>query len=125
MNKNEPGIAVGAHAAPPQEDTPDLAKTQKLLSLIEKGREFGLVYKFDAINILLKYAGDLKKAGSNGKSKGFRMSADLISKLPPVKNAVTVTRCSDCAAYRPDRTWCDKHKCPFQPDGYCSQPDKP
>jgi len=99
-------------------------KTKKIMSLIEKGREFGLVYKFDAINILQKYAVDLKKAGSNGKSKGFRMSAQLIANLPAVKDAVIVTRCANCQSYVPERTWCSKHKCGFAPEGFCSQPDK-
>ena len=122
MNRADQDVAPQAESVQTKNNPADKAK--KLLALIEKGREFGLVYKFDAMSVLRKCAGDLKKAGSNGKSKGFIMSADMIAGIPPVKDAVVVTRCADCAAYRPDRTWCDKHKCGFAPDGYCSQPDK-
>lgn len=109
-----------ADPLPPEQ----VEKFERLKKLMEKGREFGLVYKFDVCGILSKNARDLKWSGSNGKAKGFQHAAELVGNLPAVKNAVVVTRCEECMSYNAERTWCGKHACPFPPDGYCSHPDK-
>lgn len=99
-------------------------RAAKLLELIQKGREYGLVYKFDLMGIFGKNAADLKRAGSNGKAKGFQMAQDLVSRMPAVKDAVVVTRCAKCGFYKPEEGLCSKHNAPFPADGFCSQSEK-
>lgn len=105
-------------------DTQKSEQAAKLLQLIQKGREFGLVYKFDLMGIFGKNAKDLKLAGSNGKAKGFQMAQELVSRMPAVKDAVVVTRCAKCGFYKPEEGLCSKHNVPFPADGFCSKSEK-
>ena len=96
-------------------------KLEHMDKLVQKGREFGLIYKFDAIGVLMSQVKNLKLEGSNGKAKGMRLAADLLSKLKPVKGVAPVTHCADCQKYDKQRFWCEKHHTAFPEDGFCSQ----
>ncbi len=96
---------------------------EHLDKLVKKGREFGMIYKFDAIGILMAQVKTLKLEGSNGKAKGMRLAAELLSKIKPVKDVAPVTRCEACTAYDRQRFWCEKHHTAFPADGFCSQPE--
>ena len=104
-----------------QENKTAKEKAQDFVRILEAGRKLGLIYRFDAITILKKYAADMKSAGSNGKSKGFQLSAEVISKLPGV-DAERVTRCERCTSYQDGV--CQKYHTSMNTDDYCSRPDK-
>ena len=96
-------------------------QVNEITKIIEAGKKLGMIYRFDAITVLKKYAAEMKSAGSNGKSKGASVCADLISKLPAV-DAVRVTRCERCMAFI--NGICTRLNHPMQADDYCSQPVK-
>ncbi len=98
-----------------------LEKAKEFVKIMEAGKKLGLVYRFDAIMMLKKNAQNLKTAGSNGKSKGLLLAADLISRLPAV-DAVKVLRCERCTAYK--NGVCTKFNAEMKPDDYCSRPSK-
>ena len=107
----------------PNKQEPQSAKEQaeEFVKIMEAGRKLGLVYRFDAIMMLKKNAQDLKTAGSNGKSKGLLMAADLVTRLPAV-DAVKVTRCERCTEYNDGI--CGKYRVEMKPDDYCSRPSR-
>lgn len=94
---------------------------EHLDQLIQKGREFGMVYKFDAIGILMNQIKTLKLEGSNGKAKGVRMAADLLSKLKPVQGAAVVTHCAGCMKYDKKTHFCSHFELTFHEDDFCSK----
>jgi len=98
-------------------------KLEHLNQLVSKGREFGLIYKFDAIGILMSRIKGLKLEGSNGKAKGVKLAAELLSGLKPVQDVAPVTRCKDCLLYNKQTAFCGRYHTAFPEDGFCSQPE--
>lgn len=96
-------------------------QAEEISRLIEAGKKLGLIYRFDAITVMKKYAAEMKSQGSNGKSKGANVCVDLISHLPSV-DAVRVTRCERCKNYK--EGICERFDWPMNADDYCSRPSK-
>lgn len=104
-----------------EQNKPAKEKLEHLDKLVQKGREFGMVYKFDAIGILMSQVKMFKLEGSNGKAKGIRMAAGLLSNLKPVQGAAVVTHCVDCMKYDKKTHFCSHFGLTFHEDDFCSK----
>ena len=104
---------------------PTKHQASKLKKLLQAGEKLGLVFKFDVNNLLLHAAAQAKHEGANGKSKGLKEAAYLVSQMQPA-DAVKVCRCESCGYLIQDETgqkppYCQQWRAVTKLDGYCHE----